>query len=111
MSFQQPDELGQRERPVSSRPGLDDRGGDVDALEAEHEIGRSEALPLQRPRTVLRDVDFEPLGGDEGFPKRWLGPEVVKPVGMELDRQVGRERAKQALCERAPKAVAGTDQV
>ena len=110
-TFQQPDELRQREGPLSSRAGLDDRGGDVDALEAEYEVGHSEVLAAQRPRTMLRDVDFEPLGGDEGFPKRGLGPEVVKPVRVELDRQVGRERTKQALRERAPKPIAGTDQV
>ena len=109
--LQQPDQFGERESPVATRLSLDDRGGNVDALEAEYEVGHSEVLASQRPRTMLRDVDFEPLGGDEGFPERGLGPEVVKPVGVELDRQVGRERTKQALRERAPKPIAGTDQV
>jgi hypothetical protein len=59
----------------------------------------------------LRDVDLEPLGGDESFTKWGLGPEVVQPVRVELEGQAGRERAKQALCQRAAKAIAGADQV
>jgi hypothetical protein len=83
----------------------------MNALEAEDEIGRSEVLAAQRSRTMLRDVDFEPFGGDEGFPQWGLGPEVVEPVGVEVERQVGSERAQQALRERASKPIAGTDQV
>jgi hypothetical protein len=83
----------------------------MDPLEAEHEVGLGEVLPRQRPRTVCRDVDLKPLGGEERLPQRRDRPQVIQTVRPDLEGDVVRKRADQARREGAAKAIARTDQI
>ena len=107
---QQPDELGQRERPRDPSMGLDDGSHHVLALEAEHEVERLQLDPGKVARGVARKIEAELLRNRDRLGQRRLAPEIQGAERDDPQGQALRLACQQRCRERAAEAVARADE-